>query len=957
MSDLTNRKDLTRWNRSGLSRLRYVDGNAATYLETLRLSMIEAFTDGDGKNRWSALETALPVPVSETAIQRQRRWTDQYRAERRDYGWEILRTFARSVHVLTEHMNAYANEGYLRTATQWDCLRRLVEMLDYHPAPPASAETPIVLLARKDKSGKVDAGFAFKNKPDDGTQPSIFETLEDVEVDFLMNELRPADWNRSQELFTYGGGSSTTSFPLAEPLEGVSVGTLGVLIIEQESSAPLGVAVRVTGVGDDALDLRGEAKPSGWPPEVRFHQVRLFLSPKFKQAPLLTGDNVVTLESGHGLSLVSVVAWKDGSNWRAAKVEQLEGNRAKLSHTAPPAGTKLYLAIYSDAQTMTISGTEVKRVILPSHDAGSREKWAIFNAGLQKLTSFSTQIQDGVKVYDFVSGDTNSRVYYVPSAGGVIKESATVLESKPQELSLEGAPGGLVTGGWVVAQISGSSRTAAMIEVLEEGEKSFTLELSAADLGGIGTLFGNFTLDIRPRGHDMNMDPIFLTSPALRSDSHSILPLALDDFPALLDVGRILVVASEEEAMKVTVKEIKEDEGWIKVAPAIPGSELSGLGTTAVYTRCHTTIYGNVVTSGHGESRNEKILGSGDATRSGQRFDLDVEEVSFVVDGQFAGGVRAAVEVRVDGRTWKQVSTLNDSRPEDPHYLVRMNQDGKLAIEFGNGRRGRRLPTGNSNVRVRYRQGTGLAGNLDSYSLEKEVKPHPLVAGLLQPIPATGGNDMESIDSMRENGPASVLALERAVSLADFTHLAAANSGVWQARAFRRPPGLGKADRIEVAVVPAGGGGLGTLGDTLQEYLTAHALPDVEVSVVPYQSLILDLSLTLQIKTDEYDPDLVTAAVAQAVFDAFSLRKARLGQTVYSSRVFAVVEAVAGVENCQCVLNPEGFRDESGAPAFPRQVGLGREGLIRRVTPEDAQVIYMDEDSSILEIVFQELNL
>jgi hypothetical protein len=834
-------------------------------------------------------------------------------------------------------------------------------MLDYHPAPPASAETPIVLLAKKDKSGTVNAGFAFKNKPDDGSKPSIFETLEDVEVDFFMNELRPADWNRSQELFTYGGSGSTTSFPLDEPLEEVSVGAIGVLIIEQESSAPLGVAVRVTGVSDDALDLRGEAKPDGWPHQVRFHQVRLLLSPKFKQAPQLTGDNVVTLASGHGLSLGSVVAWNGVSSWKAAKVEQLEGNRAKLSRTAPPAGTKLYLAIYSDAQTVKIKGATDKWVILPSHESGQRVEDAVFNAGLQRIDtsdSVSTVSEDSVPVHDYLSGKTSgrSRVYYVPSTGGVIEESATVLESKPQELTLEGAPGGLVSGGWVIAQTSGGGWTAAMIEVLEEGDKSFTLELST-HLSGVGPLFGNFAEDIRPRGHDVNTEPVFLTSPALRSDSHCILPLAIDGFPDLLDVGRILVVACEEEAMKVTVKEINEDEGWIKVAPAIPGSELSGLGTTAVYTRHHTTIYGNVVTSGHGESRNEKILGSGDATRSGQRFDLDAEEVSFVVDSQFACGVRAAVEVRVDGRTWKQVSTLNDSEPEDPHYLVRMKQDGKLAIEFGNGRHGRRLPTGNNNVRIQYRQGAGLAGNLDPFSLEREVKPHPLVAGLLQPIPATGGNEMESIDSMRENGPASVLALERAVSLADFTHLAATNSGVWQARAFRRPPGLGRADRIEVAVVPAGGGGLGALGDTLQEYLTAHALPEVEVSVVPYQSLILDLSLTLQIKTDEYDPDLVKAAVARALFDAFSLRKARLGRTLYSSRVFAVVEAVAGVENCQCVLNPHGFRNESGAPAFPRQIGFGRAGLIRRVTPEDAQVIYMDEDSSILEIVSQEFNL
>jgi hypothetical protein len=99
------------------------------------------------------------------------------------------------------------------------------------------------------------------------------------------------------------------------------------------------------------------------------------------------------------------------------------------------------------------------------------------------------------------------------------------------------------------------------------------------------------------------------------------------------------------------------------------------------------------------------------------------------------------------------------------------------------------------------------------------------------------------------------------------------------------------------------------------------------------------------------------AAVRRAVFDAFSLKKAKLGQTFHLSRVFAVVEAVDGVENCQCAIDPDGFHDASGGLASPRFIGYGREGLIQRLTPEDAQVIYMDEESSILEIVFQEFNL
>ena len=71
MSNLIKKTDLTRWNRSGLKRFRYVDGNAITYLEALRLAMRRAFSDAAGNNQWQELETAIPVPAAETAAERQ----------------------------------------------------------------------------------------------------------------------------------------------------------------------------------------------------------------------------------------------------------------------------------------------------------------------------------------------------------------------------------------------------------------------------------------------------------------------------------------------------------------------------------------------------------------------------------------------------------------------------------------------------------------------------------------------------------------------------------------------------------------------------------------------------------------------------------------------------------------------------------------------------------------------
>jgi len=91
---MTGRSDITRWNRAGLRRFQYVDANAATYLEELRVRLAERFP------LWQA-------------IQRTSTEIEQYRRPRSaipDWGWEIARSLARACHVLGNHIDAFAND-------------------------------------------------------------------------------------------------------------------------------------------------------------------------------------------------------------------------------------------------------------------------------------------------------------------------------------------------------------------------------------------------------------------------------------------------------------------------------------------------------------------------------------------------------------------------------------------------------------------------------------------------------------------------------------------------------------------------------------------------------------------------------------------------------------------------------------------------------------------------------
>ncbi len=279
--------DLTRWNRAGLDQFRYIDGNAATYLDDLRLALLigyipeEAFQDEDHravswwkqlwadipvnenalseiKARLSAYEDALvwrdlwiDLPAeSESRNKWLQRLTEQYGGERRDWAWEIARSLTRAAHVLAEHIDAYANEGFLGTATQWDNVRRLVAMLDYHPAPPASASTPLVLIVKEDAASVVEASFQVKYAPPDGGPPVIFETLEDLEVDPGLNELRLAGGDRNPDPLSPLFRTPTQWTGLKEVK--LSAGQVALLIQDWDTSPRMQGVVTIGGIGTDA---------------------------------------------------------------------------------------------------------------------------------------------------------------------------------------------------------------------------------------------------------------------------------------------------------------------------------------------------------------------------------------------------------------------------------------------------------------------------------------------------------------------------------------------------------------------------------------------------------------------------------------------------------------------------------------------------------------------------------
>jgi hypothetical protein len=920
---MSTRPDLTRWNRSGLSRFRYVGGNAVTHLEALRAALAKALDEG-GTPRWRI----LGAPSAETPREAFERLLAQYHWPRQEHAWEILRTFARATHVLTEHLDAFANESFLGTASQWDNVRRLVEMIDYHPAPPASASTHLALHAKEGAADTLAAGFAVKHQPADGTPPIVFETLEDLPFDARLNALRLTGWNVSRANLPVHSTATgaTVTFAPAEATDGLSAGHRGLLVVREGDVSEEAIPCEVSALSEASLTLALARAPDG---TVHLGAARLLLDPAFVAPPRLLGENSLELDREASIAAGDRVAWAQGGVWEIAEVVARDGRRLRLDlHGAslPTSGTTLY----HTARTRRHGGS----ILVPAERGAGKTVW---NSAFQRFSSTELQKVEvtgdsgPVHLNDRITGASHQSAWYVYADEASL---GTVARSAPASFDFPGDPGGLASGQWVLVT-GGGTPSAARVDRLTKGANGFALAFANGfAFPPDGVLHGAFTREIRPAGHDLN--PLPAAEPAGSSDSQSTLHLALVDPPEMLARGRRLIVRDAESAELVTVRAVEATPEGVTVV-VTPGLR-------SAYPKSGTTVHGNVVPAGHGESQPASVLGSGDAARAGQEMIFATPGVAFVPDSGMPSGVAAAVEVTVAGQTWKEVPNLAEAAPEVPAYTVRLTEDGHLRLTFGDGFHGRRLPTGHNNVKLTARLGHGLAGNLPPGSLRKPVKPHSRLVRIEQPLPSTGGNDLEDVTSLREQAPATLFALERAVSLEDFTALAASHSAVWQAKAIVEPAPFSAQEAVAVAVVPSGGGLLGPLAAELEAFLAAHSLPGVRISVRDFRPVLLSLVVEVGVKFSEYDEATVLTAVRTALLDAFSLRHRRLGAPLFRSEVIAVVEAVAGVENGTCQLSVDAT--SLGDVRF----GTGPDGYLRSVRVAPDQVLHLDPALSILDL-------
>jgi hypothetical protein len=360
------------------------------------------------------------------------------------------------------------------------------------------------------------------------------------------------------------------------------------------------------------------------------------------------------------------------------------------------------------------------------------------------------------------------------------------------------------------------------------------------------------------------------------------------------------------------------------------------------YARNQVTIYANVVRATHGETRQE-TLGSGDGSKTLQQFALKQNPLTYI-SAPTPSGVESTLKVFVDDVEWHEAESIFGLEPTARRFVTKRNDAEVTTVIFGNGKQGVRLPTGLENVRAKYRQGLGKAGNVAEGKITLLAARPLSVKEVINPRQASGGADPETRDQARRNAPLAVLALDRLVSTSDYADLARTFGGVGKAFSVRLSNGI--RELVHVTIAGADDIPIAPDSDVLRNLrlaLTQFGDPALPVSVAVRELKLLVISAGVRLLPD-YVWEKVAPKIRAKLLDTFSFEARELGQDAFLSEVLSTMQSVRGV----AYVDVDAFggiaeRNDDGSVRTPNELIDASQLIVSQRKPDTRVVVNLPE--------------
>ncbi|WP_329214415.1 putative baseplate assembly protein [Streptomyces sp. NBC_01485] len=265
------------------------------------------------------------------------------------------------------------------------------------------------------------------------------------------------------------------------------------------------------------------------------------------------------------------------------------------------------------------------------------------------------------------------------------------------------------------------------------------------------------------------------------------------------------------------------------------------------------------------------------------------------------------------GPDWAPRRDLLASGPRDRHLVAETDDEGVLALRFGDDRCGR-APRPGAWMQAYYRVGNGRSGNAGGEAVNRiahrTVQRLEGITRVRNPVPVSGGTDPEPLAQVRLAAPrAPFRTLLRAVTAEDYATLAMGRPDVQRAAASLR--WTGSWYEADVALDPAGAA-VPSPALLAEVRAALHRYRRIGHDVVTRPALLVPLAVALNVLVD---PHYVTADVREALmrrllpgrrtdgepgfFDPAALT---FGTPVRSSALVALCMGVPGVRHAEVTV-------------------------------------------------------
>ncbi len=832
------------YNRPGLPALSYRNGIYATFFRRM-LSRLGRLTLQDGDFAGTRPLTSLTT-----------RFTD-------DPAIALLDASSMVADVLTFYQERIANEGFMRNAMERRSILELARAIGYELNAGVAASVYLAFTMEDapgaPKSAEVSAGIRVQSVPPQGQLPQTFETAETIVARPEWNAIRP----RLSETQNLMGGIK--ELYLSGTATNLKVGDVVLITSTVYSAASHIHQVNIDNVRKVTQVILGEKLPAlgGVPGSV---SMTIWANQKIP-------FNTTTIQQE-----ILQKTWKDS-----------DLNAFLQANNWDPDMLINYLSNYRAHHPRTVGFAYVMRM-----------RVGIFGNNAPKYESLPVSQRFGEWAHSDPANQSNRQfkdaTYPKRWEDRIITTDSQGIDYANVDFFLERSMPSVVagTGGYVVLENNVRLGVYPIKSVVETSLSDYAISTKVTGLSVTVPFDAPALTSFKVRETTAHVQSESLTLAEKPFTTNLLIgttQLELNGFIFGLSVGRAVVLSGERADAKgfmqseiLFIKEINHNYGLTTLT--------FETGLAYSYQRDTVTVNANVASATHGETTSE-ILGNGNGAQAYQKFTLRKPPLTYTA-APTPSGSASTLQLRVNNLLWSQAPSLYGLRPNDQSYTLRLDDDGKPNIIFGDGEKGARLPTGLNNVIATYRSGIGLAGEVEAGSLTI-LQSRPLgVRGVINPLPATGAGDPEKMEKARSNAPLTVRTLDRIVSREDYEDFASAFAGIGKAQSID----LWSDAQHLVHLTIAGEDGKPIRdAQVLKNFIDALNMsrdPMQLIKVDTFSQLLFNLTVNIAVDSRHIVKD-VFAEVEAALIDAFSFEKRTFGQAVTAAQVITVIQKISGV--------------------------------------------------------------